>query len=55
MIPDQITSEWESFIQYGHFFDEVGWVIESRGKNYATHQRTVWMGPVEFNKWGDDD
>lgn len=54
MKPDEITTEWKSFIQYGHMTEEVGWIPEARGKNYATHQRKVWMGPVEFNKFGDD-
>lgn len=38
--------EWESSIEYGHLLSEVGWVIEPRGKNYATHQRIVYRGPV---------
>lgn len=52
MMPDEITSDWESVVQYGHMLKELGWVFEPKGKNYATHQRTAWFSPAKpIDSW----
>ncbi|MFJ4173385.1 hypothetical protein [Microbacterium sp. NPDC089696] len=44
--------EWaEDYIQYGHLLDIGVFMVEPRGKNYATHQRRVKLGHPE-SAWG---
>lgn len=36
-----MSDELQTRVEYGHQTEELGWLPEPRGINYATHQRTV--------------
>lgn len=47
-IEEQEASASHIFVQYGHMFPEIGWMPEYKGRDYATHQRTVIAGPINL-------
>lgn len=53
-IAEQEATASHMFTQYGHMYTEVGWMPEYKGKNYATHQRTVIAGPITpITEWDE--